>query len=367
MPLHETEFLTLHEFVKEAKKKLTPNVWDYLIGGTETETTLKRNRLAIDAIALRPRVLRDVSKIDATSAFLGHKVRLPVMIAPVGALSSMDPEAGIPVAKGAAAFGIPMMLSSVNGPQMEKLAELGGVRMFQLCVRGDEAFIDSHVERAIATGNVAFCFTVDSAIYSRRERDIAKRFDKPWRAGTQNVRTYQAALSWKDIDRVRRKFPKIPLVIKGIGTAEDAKLCVEHGVEVVYVSNHGGRQLDHGRGSLDVLPEVVDAIRGKATIVVDGGFTRGTDILKAVALGADSVGIGRLFCYALTAAGAEGIVRMLEILEDEVVSALGLCGVTRFSELDKSHLHFGAPMVTDPHVHSAFPLLDLNDPGYGGR
>jgi glycolate oxidase len=360
------EFLTLHEFVKEAKKKVTPNVWDYLVGGTETETTLKRNRMAIDRIALRPRVLRDVSKIDASTTFLGHKTRLPVLIAPVGALSSMHSGAGMPVAEGAARFGIPMMLSSVNGPQMEKIAEFGGVRMFQLYVRGDDAFVDDHIERAMASGNVAFCFTVDSAIYSRRERDIAKRFDKPWRAGTDTSRQWQAALSWKDIARVRKKY-KIPLVVKGIGTAEDAIMAVEHGVEVVYVSNHGGRQLDHGRGSLDVLPEVVDAVKGKATIIVDGGFTRGTDFLKAMALGADIVGIGRLFCYALASAGADGIVRMLEILENEIQSALGLCGVTSFAELDRSYLHFNAPIVTDTHVHSAFPLLDLDDPGYGGR
>ncbi len=362
----DKEFRTLHEFVKAARLRLDASVWDYLIGGSETETTLRRNRLALDSIAFRPRVLRDVSKIDASREFLGKKVRLPVLLAPVGGLPSFEPGGGVTVAKGAKAFGIPMILSSVNAAQIEAIAkDSPGFNMFQLYVRGDEKFVDAHAERVIAAGFDAFCITVDSAIYSRRERDISKRANLPWR-GSIGGMDFQAAFSWKDVARFKKKH-SIPLFIKGIGTAEDARIAVEHGVEVVYVSNHGGRQLDHGRGSIEVLPEVVDAIKGKAMIVVDGGFTRGTDIIKAIALGADAVGMGRLYCYAMAAAGAAGIERMLEILEIEVNSSLGLLGVTSFAGLDKSHLHFGAPMVADPRVHSAYPLLNLDDPGYGGR
>jgi isopentenyl diphosphate isomerase/L-lactate dehydrogenase-like FMN-dependent dehydrogenase len=149
----------------------------------------------------------------------------------------------------------------------------------------------------------------------------------------------------------------MPLILKGIATAEDAAIACEHGVEVVYVSNHGGRQLDHGRGAMDVLPEVLEAVGGRARVIIDGGFCRGTDVVKAIAMGADAVGLGRLYCYALAAEGAGGVRRMLEILEQEMAVAMALLGVTRLAELDRSYLHFGAPAVASPHVHSAFPLL----------
>jgi isopentenyl diphosphate isomerase/L-lactate dehydrogenase-like FMN-dependent dehydrogenase len=156
---------------------------------------------------------------------------------------------------------------------------------------------------------------------------------------------------------IKDKF-KIPLMIKGIATAEDAAVALDHGVEWIYVSNHGGRQLDHGRGAMHVLPEIVEAVRGRAKIMVDGSFCRGSDIVKAIAMGADLVGIGRLQCWALAAAGEAGIVRMLELLEDEVIRCLGLLGVTSFAELDKSYLHAATP-TNLPHVFSAFPLLDI--------
>jgi glycolate oxidase len=151
---------------------------------------------------------------------------------------------------------------------------------------------------------------------------------------------------------------KIPLIIKGIATAEDANLALDHGVDWIYVSNHGGRQLDHGRGAMHVLPEIVEAVKGRARIMVDGAFCRGSDVVKAIALGADIVGIGRLQCWALAAAGETGVLRMLELLEDEVIRTLGLLGLTSFAELDKSYLH-PATATNAPSVFSAFPLLDI--------
>src|SRR5260221_1759526 len=161
----------------------------------------------------------------------------------------------------------------------------------------------------------AFCLTVDPAHYSRRERDIAKRFVTAGRRRVQG-RAFQAALDWRTVKRIKSRF-KIPLAIKGIATAEDAAIALDHGVDWIYLSNHGGRQLDHGRGAMHVLPEIVDAVAGRAKIMVDGSFCRGTDIVKAIASGADLVGIGRLQCWALAAAGEAGIRRMLELLEDE--------------------------------------------------
>ena len=363
----DTQFLTLHEFVKAAKMRLNPMIWDYLVGASETETTMRRNRLALDTIALRPRVLRDVSKIETGSTLFGKKLRIPVVLAPVGSLQSFEAGGGATAAKAVEDFGTGMMLSSVSDPGLEAVREAAptGCLIFQLYVRGDAAFVDSYARRAIEVGYDAFAITVDTAVYSRRERDIAKRFVKYWRSDATGM-DYQAALSWKDIERFK-KVHKIPLILKGIGTAEDAKIAVEHGVEVIYVSNHGGRQLDHGLASMDVLGEVVDAVRGKARIIVDGGFLRGSDVVKAIAMGADAVGIGRLYCYAMAAGGQRAVVRMLEILEDEMKSAMGLMGVTTLGELNRSALHLNASSVVEPGVHSAFPLLNLDDPGYGGR
>jgi glycolate oxidase len=351
----EEEFQNLHEFVKAARGRLPPRIWDYLTGAAETETTMKRNRQSLDSIAFRPRVLRDVSAFDASSQFLGKTLRLPVMLAPIGSLESFDPGAGGTVARAAERFGVPMLLSSVTTLEIEAVGKAaGGFKIFQLYVRGDDAWIDDRVRRAVDSGYDAFCITVDTAVYSRRERDIARRFVKPWRTNLSGT-AYQAALSWKNVEHFK-KTHKIPLMLKGIATAEDAEIACQHGVDVIYVSNHGGRQLDHGRGVMEVLPEVLDAVKGRARVVVDGGISRGTDVVKAIALGADAVGIGRLFCYGLAAAGEAGVVRVLELLEDEIRSCLGLLGATRLADLDKSCLHVASPVVP-PHVHSAFPLL----------
>ncbi len=356
------EFLTLHEFVAAARKRLDDNGWDYIIGGAETETTVRRNRHALDSIALRPRVLRDVSRIDSTATLFGKPARLPVLLAPVGGLETCDAQGAVAAAQGAGGFGVPVMVSSVSKRSKAEIREAtASPALFQLYLRGGDRFIEVHVEEAIEADMEAFCLTVDTAHYSRRERDIVNRFAKPWRAGVDDeAQRAQAALTWKDVERIRRAYD-IPLILKGIATEEDARIALDHGVEVIYVSNHGGRQLDHGLGAMDVLPGIVDAAGGRATVIVDGGFVRGTDIVKAIALGADAVGVGRLYCYALAAAGAPGIVRMLEILEDEVKSALGLLGVTRLSELDPTYVQRGAPAVSTPSALSAFPLLGEGD------
>jgi glycolate oxidase len=351
------EFLTLHELVKAARNKLPANIWDYLIGGADTETTVRRNRLALDSLAFRPRVLRDVSKIDLSRRVMGKTLRIPVVLAPVGSLESFDADGGATVTKAATEFGVPMFLSSVSQPGIEATAAAapGGMRVYQLYVRGDDAFVDDHLKRAIAAGYDAFCLTVDTAIYSRRERDISTRFAKSWRRGVVGM-DHQAALNWSHVKRFRDKYD-IPLILKGIATAEDAAIACEHGVAGVYVSNHGGRQLDHGRGALDVLPEVVAAVKGRAAVIVDGGFSRGTDVIKAIALGADAVAIGRLYLYGLAAAGQVGVVRVLELLETELRVSMGLLGVDGFAKLDQSYLH-PAPPVYTAHVHSAFPLIE---------
>jgi isopentenyl diphosphate isomerase/L-lactate dehydrogenase-like FMN-dependent dehydrogenase len=352
----ENSFQTLHEIVKAARANLTPGSWDYLVGATETETTMRRNRQALDSIAFRPRVLRDVSKIDCSSTFLGRRVRLPVMLAPIGSIENFDPGGGATPARASAEFEIPQMLSSVCNPGLEAVAAAAdNFRIFQLYVRGDDAWVDDHVKRARDNGYAAFCLTVDTAVYSRRERDLARRFVKPWRVRAGGF-DYQAGLTWDHVKRFK-DLHDMPLILKGIATAEDAALACDHGVEVVYVSNHGGRQLDHGRGAMEVLPEVVAAVGNRGTVMVDGGFLRGSDVVKALALGAKMVGVGRLYCFGLGAGGEAGLLRVLEILEDEIRICLGLLGVDRFAALDQSYVHAASP-VTRAHVTSAFPLLD---------
>jgi isopentenyl diphosphate isomerase/L-lactate dehydrogenase-like FMN-dependent dehydrogenase len=352
-------FLTLHEFIPAARMKLTDDKWDYMIGGAESETTLKRNRMALDSLAFRPRVLRDVSSADCSGSLFGRKLRLPVMLAPVGSIQRFDPEGCAAVARAAGQFGVAQMVSSVSEPGLEATAAAAnGPKVFQLYVRGDDDWVESIIDRATAAGYDAFAFTVDVAIYSRRERDIAKRVVVRTPADATAQR-YQAALSWAQIKRFRQRC-KLPLIIKGIQTAEDAIIACDHGVDGIYVTNHGGRQLDHGRGTVEILQEVAAAVRGRAQIIVDGGFCRGTDVIKGIALGADVVSIGRLYLYGLAAAGQAGVHRVLELLETEVRIGLGLLGVTSFAEIDKSCLQAAVP-VNPPHVFSAFPLLEITE------
>src|SRR4030088_2500645 len=352
------EFQNLHEFVRKARANLNQNTWDYIVGAAETETTMRRNRMALDEIAFRPRVLRNVAKVDVSVEVFGRKLRLPVMLAPVGALEIFDPGAAAGVARGAGSFGAAHMLSSVSERCLEKVAEAApsALRVYQLYVRGGDAFVEDQVSRAIASGYSAFCLTVDTAHYSRRERDIAKRYVRSSRLRATGG-DFQKGLEWRTVKLIKDKY-EIPLVIKGIATAEDAAFALDHGVDWIYVSNHGGRQLDHGRGAMHVLPEIVCAVGGRARIMVDGSFCRGTDIVKAIAMGADLVGIGRLQCWALAAAGEAGIVRMLELLEDEVGPGLRVPRGPQLFPIHKNTLHPATP-TNLPHVFSAFPLLEI--------
>lgn len=357
------DFATIHEIIRMARTNLTQGAWDYMAGASESETTMKRNRRALDKLALKPRALTKVTDVDLSVSVprLRLDLKMPVILAPIGSLESFSPTEGAAAsAKAAKATGVCHMLSSRCSPGLEEVAAAAdNQKIFQLYVRGDADFEDDFGRRAIAAGYNAFAVTVDTANYSRRERDFANRFVKKWRIDvTGDQQDWQASYTWDNVKRFKDTHD-IPLIMKGVATAEDAALCVEHGVDGIYVSNHGGRQLDHGRGSLDVLPEVVREAKGKAKIFVDGGCLRGGDIVKAKALGADAVGIGRLQCCGLAAAGQAGVVRVLQILEDEIRIAMALCGATSWADIDESSVIPSSP-VNYPSVFSGHPLLSLD-------
>src|SRR4051812_46211381 len=299
------------EIVQEARRKLEQGAWDYLVGGSESETTLRRNRLAFDKIAFRPRILVDVSEVDTSTTFLGQKLRIPAILAPIGSLQTFDPSGAAGSTRAASEFGIMHAVSSVTLPTLEETAAATETpKIFQLYVHGDMEWVADIIGRVKQAGYAALALTVDVAHYSRRERPMRTRYQPPTRRVSPD-RRHLASLTWETMDLIK-EMAGLPFMLKGVQTAEDAEIAVQHGVDVIWVSNHGGRQIDHGLGSMETLPEIVQAVQGKARIIVDGGVQRGTDILKAVALGADAVAIGRLQAWGLSAGGKDGVVRMLE-------------------------------------------------------
>ena len=354
------EVETLFQMLAIARRKLTPGAWDYLMGGAETETTLNRNRRALDSYVLRARVLRDVSAIDTSTTLFGQKLKLPIVLAPIGSMEDLLAEGGVAPTRAAARTGVMHMLSSVCSPGMEAVAKAADYpKFFQLYVRGDAAWVDDTLQRALGLGYRAIALTVDRANYGRRERDIAKGH-KPTARKNAPVEAHQASFTWKDVERIRANVD-VPLILKGIATAEDAEMAIEHGIDGVYVSNHGGRQLDHAQGSVAALPEIVAVVKGRAQIVVDGTILRGTDIVKALSLGADAVGMGRAQGIALSAGGEDAVVRMIEIVAEELRCAMALIGAASLSDLGPQCLAPAEPLARN-WIESAFPLVRE---GYG--
>lgn len=372
-----SEFATTQDIVLAAKRRMSPALWDFVSGGSGSETTVRRNRHALDSLAFRPRVLRDVASVDTTTTLLGHRLSIPIVMAPIGSIALIDPGGALTAAKAAHRFGTMAMVSAVAAPGLEAVAAaVQGPLVFTLYVRGDQAWIDDVVDRAKASGYEAIAIVTEAPYYARRERDLMNRFVSPSSRSVGYAHLQQllrqgfpmpdhydpttagmdgARLTWSTVDRIKER-TTLPIVLKGIVTAEDTHIAIDHGVGAIYVSNHGGRQLDHGRGAIDILPEVVAAAAGRVEVLVDGGFVRSGDILKAIALGARAVGLGKLQCWALAAGGEAGLVRALEILEEELIIDMGLLGVTALDQLDSSYLCSVQPMPpTD--LLSPFPVL----------
>jgi len=349
------DFQSLQEIVRTARQKLPAELWDHLSGGSDSETTLRRNRFALDSLALRQRVLVNVADIDTRATLLGQTLKTPVFLAPVGGFLGMcNAQGAIPVARAAIAKGTTAFISTAVKPSFEAAQQaVSEPLIFQLYVRSGRQWIEETLDKARAAGFRALCVTVDRAWYGRRERDLISR--AAVREGFGDPR-FQASIVWSDLVWMKERM-RGPLVVKGIACGEDARLAVEYGADVVYVSNHGGRQLDHGQGSMEVLPEVVEAVAGRAEVLVDGGILRGTDVVKAVALGASAVGVGKLLGWSLAAGGQAGIERMLELLEIEIRTTMGLMGVTSLAELNPTWVR-PAPPVSSLTTTSAYPWYE---------
>ena len=347
-----TDFKTSTEIVRAAQAALTPEAWDYIVGGSETEMSLRRNRAAIEGLAFRARILRDVREVDTSTRLLGTKLSMPFILAPVGSLQSITAAAASAQVCGAIAAGTLPVISSVSAPELEESAAAApGDKWFQLYVRGDNAWLADIIGRVRKAGFKGLVITVDVAHYSNRERQQRHSWVPDGRrdAGGKN---YQAALDWKTLDVIRR-LAKMPVIVKGIQTHEDAKIALKRGLDGIWVSNHGGRQLDHARGTLDMLPEILEVVRGKVPVIVDGGFMRGTDIIKAIAVGADVVAGGKLHAWALGAGGQPALERMLELLRIEIETTMALLGVTSLKQLDRSYVERCDASIGN----GAFPLL----------
>ena len=346
------QFVSNEEIVQAARRRLSQGPWDYLVGASESETTMRRNRLAFDRIAFRPRIMVDVSNVDTSTTFLGHNLRIPVLLAPIGSLQVFTPEGGAAATKAADEFGTLHVVSSVTQPSLEEISALtDSPKMFQLYIHGDWDWTKDMIDRAKNAGYQGLCITADTASYSRRERPMLSRWTPVSQRNPPDP-IWQASVTWDNIDRIK-EYANLPFILKGVATPEDATIAMQHGVNVIWVSNHGGRQLDHGLGTMEILPDIIDAVGGNAEVVVDGGVQRGSDVVKAVALGAKAVAIGKLQGWGLSADGSNGLVRVLEILAEEIRIAMGLMGVTSIDQLSPAYVR-QAEATTTPHEMSSW-------------
>ena len=373
---------TVEDLRRIAKKRLPRGVFDYIDGGAEDELTMAANSAAYRRLTFSPRVLRDVSQVDISSSLLGRKVDCPLVLAPTGFTRIAHPEGELAVARAAKRAGLPYALSTLGTRSIEEVAEVGSDRLwFQVYTWRDRDLVADLVKRAATSGYEALCLTVDTAVLGRRERDVKRGFTLPpkiglstlldgilhpgWSlaflrsepiifanvAGNESVgdgtdaislaeyvgSQFDPALSWDDIDWLRDRWDG-PLVIKGIQSVSDARIAADHGVDAIAISNHGGRQLDSAPATLDLLPSIVEAVGGRIEIICDGGVRRGSDIVKAVALGANAVMVGRPYLYGLGAAGEAGVDQVLSNFASEMERTMALIGCRSVHDLSPDYI-----------------------------
>jgi isopentenyl diphosphate isomerase/L-lactate dehydrogenase-like FMN-dependent dehydrogenase len=329
------------DYEQLAEQKLDANAHTYFVGGSGDEVTLRDNLAAFERRKLRPRVLVDVSSVSTATTVLGTEVALPILIAPLALQRMAHPDGELATARAAAAAGTIMCLSTAATARPAEVAAAapGAPRWFQVYVFSDRSQTQELIAEAVASDFSALVLTVDTPYLGRRERDLRIDFKVPEDltvSGDLFGGHFDTGLSWRDLEWLAGY--GLPVVVKGILTAEDGRLACEHGAAAVVVSNHGGRQLDGVSSSLDALEEVVEAVDGRAEVLLDGGVRRGTDVLKALALGARAVLIGRAMVWGLAAAGEEGVTDVLRLLQREVELGLALLGCASPADVSRAHV-----------------------------
>lgn len=349
----------MSEYEAIAREKLPKMVYDYYASGAEDQWTLAENTRAFSRILFRPRILIDVSKIDMTANVLGFKISMPIMIAPTAMQKMAHPHGECATARAASAAGTIMILSSWSTSSVEEVASTGpGIRFFQLSVYKDRHVVERLVRRVERAGFKAIALTVDAQRLGRRESDIKNRFTLPPHLTLKNfeglelgkmdkvensgLASYVAGqidrtLSWKDVKWLQ-SITVLPILMKGVLTAEDTRIAIQNKIAGIIVSNHGARQLDYVPSTIMVLEEVVKAAQGRVPIFLDGGVRRGTDVFKALALGASGIFIGRSVVFSLAADGEVGVRKVLQRLRDEFELTMALSGCRSLSEITRDHI-----------------------------
>ncbi len=352
-------FASVYDFEEGARDRLTAMAHAYYASGAQDEITLRENHTAYDRIHLRYHVLRDVSQRDLATTVLGQRVSMPILVAPTAFHGMAHPDGEVATVRAAGAAETIMVLSTLSNTSVEDAAmAASGPIWFQLYVYRDRGATADLVQRVEAAGFAAIVVTVDAPVLGRRERDIRNGFQLPPGLSVKNLTprgmgdlpdaagsglaAYFASLldqslSWSDIDWLR-SLTRLPVLLKGIVRGDDAHRAVECGIPGVIVSNHGGRQLDTAPATVEVLPEIVEAVAGRAEVLIDGGIRRGTDVLKALALGAKATLVGRPVLWGLAVAGDGGVRQVLEILRAELDCAMALCGCASVAEISRDLL-----------------------------
>ena len=351
--------LNLRDYEAAAREILSQATYDYYAGGADDELTVTRNHRAYDELHLHYRVLRDASRRDLTTTVLGHTLDLPILFAPTAFQRLAHPDGELATARAASAAGTVMILSTMATTAVEEVVDVGAPTFFQLYIFQDRGVTAALVDRAKEAGCKALVLTVDAPLCGNRERDVRNGFHLPPHLQLENLlpagrealpaaegdsglaayitSQFDEALTWNDVDWLVEQ-SGLPVLVKGIVHPEDAVLAVRHGAAGVVVSNHGGRQLDTAPATLEVLPRIVDAVGDTTEVLVDGGIRRGTDVLKALALGARAVLIGRPVLWGLAVDGQAGVEAVLDILRRELDTALGLCGCRDLLEVGRELL-----------------------------
>ena len=353
-PVDLSELKTIDQIIERARKVTDPGAHVWAAAGAGQGVTTTRNTLALNQLALVPRMLRDVSRVDTRTAFAGVPMEFPVVLAPVAALSLFDPGDALAAATAATDMGTSAFCGMLTSSSWEDVAATSpGRHFFQLYAFGDRDWAGEVVDRVEEAGFAGLCLTVDSPVIGRRDRSLEDGFSWSIPSGDSinlNRRgldyAFRATLTWADLASLCQR-SNLPVIVKGVMTPDDALEAVECGVTGIYVSNHGGRMVDQSLSTIEVLAEIVEAVGGKVDVAVDSGFTRGAEVCKALALGAKAVGIGRLQCWGLAVGGAPGLVRVLEILRAEIETTMANIGCSITDEIRSEHVRWSFPALPD--------------------